>query len=86
MTDDDAWFAPKRFGYGSSWPVAWQGWVAYGAYCVAVTALVWFAEARLTGPQQALTIAFGVLVLTALLVIVAAFKTRGGWRWRWGGD
>ncbi|MEY4953243.1 MAG: hypothetical protein RL299_1667, partial [Pseudomonadota bacterium] len=23
---DGMWFAPKRLGYGSGWPIAWQGW------------------------------------------------------------
>ncbi|WP_243403462.1 MULTISPECIES: hypothetical protein [Bacteria] len=34
--DDDAWFAPKRFGYGAGLPIAWQGWAVLVAYLAVV--------------------------------------------------
>ena len=30
------WFAPKRYGYGSGAPIAWQGWLVLGAYLAVV--------------------------------------------------
>lgn len=33
MSDGDgAWFAPKRYGYGTGLPIAWQGWTLLGGY------------------------------------------------------
>ena len=26
--DEDYWFAPKRYGYGTGLPISWQGWLA----------------------------------------------------------
>ena len=70
------WFAPKRFGYGTGLPVAWQGWavlaVFFGALMLVVT--------ELTGPARGV----GILVAVICLGVVAAFKTKGGWHLRWG--
>ena len=40
MNDGPDWFAPKRYGYGSGMPIAWQGWVlsAAGAVWLVVAA------------------------------------------------
>jgi hypothetical protein len=77
---DDAWFRPKRPGYGAGLPVRWQGWAATGLYVVAVLALTPLA---LTAP-----LVYGIAVagLSAAFVLVAARKTEGGWRWRGAGD
>ncbi len=78
MSDGLEWFAPKRYGYGVGWPIAWQGW----ALIVGVMAIFAAAGLLLEGHKalQA-TIVFPALVL---LVIITARTTRGGWRWRWG--
>lgn len=82
--DDGAWFAPKRYGYGAGLPIAWQGWTLLAAYlavlrlCVALAQ--WGAE---VGLAAAIILGF---IATAALAYVAALKTRGGWRWRWGSD
>lgn len=34
--DDKAWFAPKRYGYGSGLPIAWQGWALLAGLIVLV--------------------------------------------------
>jgi hypothetical protein len=76
--DDKAWFAPKRYGYGSGLPIAWQGWAALFLYIATLAAAgvlirySWIAYAGI------------VAVATAAFVLVCAQKTRGGWRWRWG--
>ena len=78
-SDDDAWFAPKRYGYGAGLPIAWQGWailIGYIAVIAAAAALVrysWIAFASL------------VAAATAALILICAQKTRGGFCWRWGG-
>jgi len=71
------WFAAKRYGYGSSLPIAWQGWVAMLALIVGATVSV----IELTGPARLIVPVAGTLAFALL----CAFKTEGGWRWRWGG-
>ncbi|NIJ19767.1 hypothetical protein FHS95_001436 [Sphingomonas naasensis] len=72
------WFAPKRYGYGSGLPIAWQGWVVLAVYLIVTVGTVtlfprlWYLWTPLTA------------VLTWGLIVIAARRTRGGWRWRWG--
>ncbi|MFZ3483956.1 hypothetical protein [Sphingomonas sp. 3-13AW] len=77
---DDAWFAPKRFGYGAGMPIAWQGWVLLGGYVAIVLLACRFVAADHP-------VGFGIFVaaLTLAVLALAAIHTRGGWRWRWGG-
>jgi hypothetical protein len=80
--DDGAWFAPKRFGYGAGLPIAWQGWAllaGYIAVMLAPTPLLEWDPILGTGIAAAVWI-----VATALVLVVAKRKTRGGWRWRIG--
>jgi len=79
MSDDNPeWFAAKRYGYGAGLPISWQGWALTLAYvAIAGVALVFFRERPVA--------LIAVLVpVTALLVVISARTTRGGWRWRWG--
>jgi len=78
MSDGPEWFAPKRYGYGASFPISWQGWaVMLGFIAFALAAAVLFATRPL--------VLIAVLVpAIALLVVITARTTRGGWRWRWG--
>ncbi len=76
--DDDAWFAAKRYGYGSGLPIAWQGWailLGYVALIGAAALLIRYSWIAYAGIVAAATLAF---------IAVCAQKTRGGWRWRWG--
>jgi hypothetical protein len=78
MTDGPEWFAPKRYGYGAGLPIAWQGWAVMAAYlALVIAAVVLLRDYPLAIP--------GIIVpATALLVLVAARTTRGGWHRRWG--
>jgi hypothetical protein len=78
--DDKAWFAPKRYGYGSGLPIAWQGWAALLGYIALVCA------AALLIRYSWLAYAGIVAAATAAFVILCARKTSGGWRWRWGDE
>ena len=73
------WFEQKRYGLGAGRPIAWQGWLVLGVYLVIVIAAAQLADRNpwITGSV--------VITATALLLVVAARTTRGGWRWRWGG-
>ncbi|RST29851.1 hypothetical protein HMF7854_02685 [Sphingomonas ginkgonis] len=81
MSDGPEWFAPKRFGYGAGLPIAWQGWVLFLGYLAVVT-LAGF----LLAPQSLTAYLVLVLTLTAMFMWVTAKTTRGGWRWRSGGE
>jgi hypothetical protein len=70
------WFAPKAFGLGAT-PVTWQGWALTLGGVAMLLLDIHFMDALV--PR----IIIGVAVITAFTVI-AARKTDGGWRWRWG--
>jgi hypothetical protein len=72
------WFAAKRWGYGASWPIRWQGWLALALFILAIAGAAHF----LTGLERLVATVGSIL----LFVAVTALKTEGGWRWRWGGD
>lgn len=74
--DEGFWFAPKRFGIGSGLPVAWQGWAATAAYLMVIAGSALLARTELVA-SIAVT-----LVATAIFAVIAARKTKGGWRWR----
>ena len=78
MNDRPEWFAPKRYGLGAGWPIAWQGWAVLALFMAVVGATL-----LLFGPAHPLGLAIALPALAALL-IVTALTTKGGWRWRWG--
>ncbi len=73
-----AWFRPKRFGWGMT-PVTWQGWALTVGCLVAVIALM-------RSPLPDWVRGGGAILVLAGLIIVAARRTEGPLRWRWGGD
>jgi hypothetical protein len=81
------WFAPKRYGYGSGLPIAWQGWVvlmAYIAVCTGSSAALPFMFHNPTVSVWGTLAIAGVA--TVILFIICIGKTKGGWRWRAGED
>ena len=78
--DDKPWFAAKRFGLGAGLPIAWQGWVLLSMH----VALIFGIIALFRGREEILLPL--ILVAAFLPMPIYAAKTRGGWRWRWGGD
>jgi hypothetical protein len=79
MSDDGPqWFAPKRYGYGSGLPIAWQGWAVTLAYIAIVLIAI-----RLM-PSRPIIILAVIVPATVTLMVITARTTRGGWRWRWG--
>jgi hypothetical protein len=80
MSDGPEWFAPKRYGYGSSLPIAWQGWaltLGFVAICIGLSMSFSNEPLRLFALLAPLVIAF---------CVICARTTRGGWRWRWGDE
>ena len=80
MSDRPEWFSAKRYGYGTALPIAWQGWAVTAVYSLAVIAGAYFFARR---PAVLLSI---IIPATILYLVVAARTTKGGMRWRWGGD
>lgn len=70
------WFAAKTYGIGTSLPISWEGWALLAAYVAALA----LSAALATGAVR-----WGAIILvTVVCLVIAARKTRGGWRWRWG--
>ncbi len=85
--DEDAWFAPKRFGYGAGMPISREGWIASGIYMAGIIVFVFIARTLSDqGSALALIPVLGIGALTLWFVPLCARHTKGGWRWRWGGD
>ena len=81
-----AWFAPKRYGYGSGLPISWEGWVVLAGFFVLSSVLPILAGAWLP-PALAVPVTFaGIAILVAALGLIARARTEGGWRWRNGKD
>jgi hypothetical protein len=75
---DKPWFAAKRYGLGSGLPIAWQGWVAAGLFLVGLFGAALFVRWPLNMVLEA--------IIGIAFCVVNAAKTKGGWRWRWGGE
>lgn len=72
------WFAPKRYGYGSGLPMAWQGWAVLIIYLALVGVVILLFE------RWPVAAGGMIIVLSSALMLISARTTRGGWRWRWG--
>jgi hypothetical protein len=68
----NAWFAPKRYGYGAS-PSTWQGWLATIVFVIIVMIDTRFFHG-LAG-------VISVAILLAVFVTIVYAKTSGEWRW-----
>ena len=79
MDDDDKtyWFVPRRYGYGAT-PATWQGWAITIAFILFALGVVLRLK---DDPLVQMAI---LLPAIAVLIVITARKTRGGWRWRWG--
>jgi hypothetical protein len=78
VSDEPEWFAPKRYGYGSGLPISWQGWAITLLYVATAIGL------SLLLRDRPLALVAALIPLTAVLLVVCARTTKGGWRWRWG--
>ena len=80
MSDGPEWFAPRRYGYGAGLPISWQGWALTLSFAaIAIVTSVKFSENKL--------VLFAIMIpVTLAFMLIAARTTRGGWRWRWGGE
>jgi len=77
--DKDVWFPAKRYGWGWSLPVKWQGWVALLVY---VGAMV-LAPLRYPPGQELPGFLAIVILATAAFALLCWWKGESP-RWRWG--
>lgn len=68
------WFAPKAHGYGAGLPVSWEGWAVLAVFFAGTLATALLLDGWLR--------AGAIGGLSVALVLIAYFKTDGGWRWR----
>ena len=80
MDDRPEWFSAKRYGYGTALPISWQGWAVMAIYFVVVIGAAYLFVHR---PVILLSIIFPASII---FLVIAARTTKGGMRWRWGGD
>jgi hypothetical protein len=80
------WFAPKQYGIGYS-PASWEGWLAVALFAGLLVGSVRLLPMLLVGHPlwhvQAVT-ALAALAEIALFLLLAATRTEGSMRWRWG--
>jgi len=74
------WFAPKRYGWGGGVPIAWQGWAVLLVY---IGLIIGATQLMARSPWAMFSLIF---TATAIFVVIVVKTTRGGWRWRWGGE
>jgi len=79
LLSKDPWFAPKRFGYGSGLPTAWQGWVLSAVFIILIAGFAWAIESG----RLYLGLS-GIMPGTLAFLWLAIRHTPGGWRWRSG--
>ncbi|SEH16922.1 hypothetical protein SAMN05428974_1986 [Sphingopyxis sp. YR583] len=76
MFDGRPWFRPKRRGYGTGLPIAWQGWLMLAMHIALITGIALLLQDR----PAMLTIAV-ILAGLAPMPLYRA-RTEGGWRLR----
>jgi hypothetical protein len=74
------WFAPKRYGWGTGRPIAWQGWLVLLVFLAVVIGATRLLNHNLWAMGSI------IVTATAIFLVIAAKTTRGGWRWRWGAE
>ncbi|MGV7121841.1 hypothetical protein [Sphingopyxis sp. 550A] len=72
LFDGRPWFRPKKRGYGSGLPIAWQGWALLAAHVALITGV-----SMLLHDRPAMMTAFVMLAVLAPLPLYRA-KTEGG--------
>ena len=79
--EEQGWFYAKRYGFGTSFPRTWQGWLVTAIFIAGV-----MAAGFLLLPIHPALGSAAIVTLTAAFVVIAWKTTKGGWKWRWGKD
>ncbi|ALH78894.1 hypothetical protein [Sphingopyxis macrogoltabida] len=76
LLNDRPWFRPKRRGYGTGMPVAWQGWAMLALHIALITGVAVLLQGR------PLLLPFAVIIAGLAPMPLYRAKTAGGWHWR----
>ena len=76
LFDSRPWFRPKRHGYGTGLPIAWQGWLVIALHIVLITGVAVLLRDR--------PMLMPIVVILAGLAPMPIYRARteGGWKWR----
>ncbi|WP_334179494.1 hypothetical protein [Pseudoxanthomonas sp.] len=79
MASKRYWFRAKAYGWGWGLPLAWQGWLVYGAAAASLLATF------LVFPPDRHLVPFMAGTWATLLLLIAVCWVKGEPpRWRWG--
>ena len=73
------WFAPKRYGIGCGFPIAWQGWLLSGLFVAQFVWSSWLSTAVL-GLVGTVGLALWVLLLVASVPLFRRETILTRWR------
>jgi uncharacterized membrane protein YhaH (DUF805 family) len=75
------WFRAKRYGWGWSLPLTWQGWIIFIMYIGSVAAGIYIFP-----PEKNMVIFICLIVILSLMFIAICWIKGEPPRWRWGKD
>ena len=75
------WFRAKRYGWGWSLPLTWQGWIIFIMYIGSVAAIIYIFP-----PEKNMALFIGLIVILSLMFIAICWIKGEPTRWRWGKD
>jgi hypothetical protein len=73
------WFPAKRYGWGWSFPITWQGWAVFAAFLLLI-----FAGAFIFPPRTSLVMFITYVALLSLALIAVCWWKGEPPCWRWG--
>ncbi|HVV39986.1 MAG TPA: hypothetical protein VHC94_02865 [Nitrobacter sp.] len=84
MDNREYWFRPKYIGYGTGLPLNWKGWVHLAVLLGGVLASKYFIQHYLPHRDWGLAAMASLVLFVVPMIVLAAYKTEGGWHWHWG--
>ncbi len=79
--DHHYWFPAKRYGWGWSFPVSWEGWLVFSAFLSLLA-----AGFVLVLPANGVPAFIGFTILISFLFFAVCWFKGEPPRWRWGGE
>ncbi len=76
--EEGYWFAPKKIGYGSGWPIAWQGWVLVFGYLAITIGIAILIDGG--GEMEIIVGVAAITMLTIPFLLIVKARTKGGWK------
>ncbi|MBR9676521.1 hypothetical protein GOV04_00075 [Candidatus Woesearchaeota archaeon] len=76
---DKPWFKQKTYGLGAT-PITWQGWATTFAFI----GLILWRGTILARDNNASSYLIEFVFMLTVFIFFVAYKTEGGFKWRWG--